>query len=126
MINSQPSKDARKKRRRVVRLFREQGGKCIYCKTEMWLPYELDDITILTGQRRPKKTRATLEHKIPLSKNGSKRKIENQAVSCHSCNTKKKDMSHFLFKVVHWNDKMYNFVMKIKKLYFKIQQRISK
>lgn len=91
----------------------------------MWLPYELDDITILTGQRRPRATRATIEHKIPLSKNGSKGKLKNQALSCRFCNEKKKNMSHLLFKIVHRNDKMYNLVIEIKKVFLKIKKRIS-
>lgn len=58
---------------------------CAYCGS---------DHLVLNFHKRglPNNKKATLDHIIPKSKGGSEYSLSNLAVSCHKCNSKKKDL----------------------------------
>ena len=72
---------------KLQKKYLEQGGRCIYCKSYMWL--------LKKAKRRPHsiasgKYVATPEHIIPKSKGGKDRE-DNIACACHDCNSRKGD-----------------------------------
>lgn len=74
----------RKKQKMFFTLFLhiEQKGKCVYCKRNTVLCLDAED-----GKREDC---ATLDHKIPKSKNGEK-DLDNFVIACQRCNRIKSD-----------------------------------
>lgn len=67
-----------KRNRKIIRLMKELGDICFYCKRQTYPP------------NLGLKPKATIDHYIPLSKGGSRDK-ENIRISCRSCNFIKSD-----------------------------------
>lgn len=102
----------RKKQKMFFTLFLhiDQKGKCIYCKQNTFLC-----IVDVDGNREDS---ATLDHKIPKSKNGGN-DLDNFVVSCQRCNRiKSNDISYeqmmFLFTMFD-TDEAFAILTKLRK-----------
>lgn len=82
-------KQTRQKHR--IRLWTEQGGKCIFCKRNMWI----------AGVHIEGKSshQATLEHIIPKSQGGSNL-ITNLVCSCFQCNHRRRTLPFNTYKTI--------------------------
>ena len=119
------SYSTRRKRRRMTYLYKKQKGRCIYCKKQMWIPWDPEDMFAWTDTDRHNthvnfKSRATLEHKKPTGQGGSKKSIKNQACSCSECNGKKGSLPHHVFVIVHRFDILY----KLAKMYYRYRRSL--
>lgn len=100
LVDRKPSKGVRSKRYTLTRLFKQQGGLCIYCKEPMWLLWNRDNIYERSTDRGESVKLATLEHKLAKrSLFGSERK-NNLACSCYECNQDKDHLSHLVYKLM--------------------------
>lgn len=59
---------------------------CYYCEEEV-------------GTDREESKRPTIDHKTPMSRGGSRRKLSNVVLACYECNHLKGDMTEEEFKV---------------------------
>lgn len=113
------SYSTRRKKRRITQLYVKQKGRCIYCKKDMWLPWNPENIFEIAIIRSDFKSRATLEHKKAISNGGSKKKFHNLACSCLECNGRKGSLPHILFTIIHKSKTLYvlgrDFIRYIKK-----------
>lgn len=91
-----------RRKQSVVRLFNEQGSKCIYCGVEMTLKLGLPNTV-------------TKDHIIPRSKGGVS-DAWNIVAACSKCNSSKKDNSVLTFLTKNCNGPIENhpFYMKAK------------
>jgi len=124
----------RRKRRTVTELYIKQNGRCIYCKKQMWLPWDPNDMFSWIGdendpiQNKPIfKSRATIEHKKPKVHGGTNyfNKANNLVCSCLACNSKKSELPHWVFTLVHNSDMLYKLTTRIRRKYFYISRKIS-
>jgi len=120
------NRNIRARRYRVVKIWKEQNGICIYCKKKMWLPYEPDNIFKNTAQRGKRKNRATMEHLYPVARGGSRKKRNNQALSCYTCNHKKRDIPHSIYIWIHRFDRLYKLALLYRKVYHKTKNGVYK
>lgn len=72
----------------LVRHVERQNGRCAYCGIRMFLP----PVRGKAGRR------ATLDHVVPLARNGRDTE-ENTVAACDACNAAKADMSAQLFRL---------------------------
>jgi CRISPR/Cas system Type II protein with McrA/HNH and RuvC-like nuclease domain len=87
-------------RRRLVRLYDHQDGRCFYCDCKMYLHHRHPSKT-------NKKKMATIEHIVPASQGGTTR-LSNVVISCNRCNRIRGVVRHELFKklveIYRWNE----------------------
>ena len=85
------------RKRKLRDYFEEQGGRCGYCTDFMTL-----------GLGYP--ATATIDHIIPLSKGGLRKRF-NELAACQQCNTQKADKSlrQFLVEINGFKTKTFNY-----------------
>ncbi len=71
----------------VWRLYKEQGGKCLYCGN----PFDIDSMFSTKG-----KPAAKIEHTLPFSRSHDNRQC-NKTLSCTKCNREKGEQTPFEF-----------------------------
>jgi hypothetical protein len=73
------------RRKKLIKLFNQQDGRCVFCNCQTWLPVEG-----VKKQRPPEgmlvKQMATVDHKIPQMYGGTD-KLSNLALACTLCNS---------------------------------------
>lgn len=73
------------RRKKLIKLFEIQKGRCVFCDCQTWLPVEG-----VKNQRPPEgmlvKQMATVDHKIPQMYGGTD-KFSNLALACRHCNS---------------------------------------
>ena len=80
--------------RKFLALLIERDGKsCHYCGQEVFRASEIDPKPLSTRARQlahaREPLRATVDHRIPVSKGGKEFDLENMVVACISCNQDK-------------------------------------
>lgn len=75
----------RRKRKEI--LYHKQNKKCDVCRNEMWL----------VKDNKPRGHEATIDHVIPISKNGSDH-WSNWTITCSNCNNTRGHMDYSSFK----------------------------
>lgn len=82
-------------RRRRELLWAEQNGRCLYCDGDM-----IKSTAHLPKRERHPGTQATLDHKLPRSRGGT-RGNGNLALACGNCNRRKGNLTHEEFLGIH-------------------------
>jgi hypothetical protein len=113
MVDRLPSRGTRNKRYRLTRLYKQQGGVCIYCKEPVWLLWKEDNIYERNEERGKPTKIATTEHKYPKTSFFGSDKVSNLACSCFKCNQDKRNFSHFTYKLMLASPKLYNIIIRL-------------
>ena len=90
------------RRKRFIKEFHKQDGKCYWCDSPMLMRWELP------GHISPKIVQniASREHLTPTA-HGGESGWENMAITCRSCNDIRATISHNAFKWVSSNTSRY-------------------
>lgn len=84
------------RRRKLEKIYRDQEGRCYFCKEPAWMGERGVDSRAKPGGQK-KEFQATLEHRTPQVQGGTDHP-SNLVMSCHGCNTKRReeDFNYFL------------------------------